>query len=706
MKIHKSLPFLVFLAASILLIASPVPAHATAIDVACGAKPLANAIRIANSNPSADTLELSEDCSYLLKTVDNTDPSYGPNGLPIITSEIIINGHGAAITRANKGGVPAFRLFQIASGAVLTLNNLSVGGGSTPGDGGAVLNQNGTLHLNSVVILASSAGGKGGGVDNDGFGTLTVTDSTFTRNHGSNGGAVYSFGPLDITGTYLSLNSAASGAGLYVDGGLVKVSNSTFGQNGATGSGGAIVDYSPLVMTVSSSSFQENNGSGGGAIYDGGQMVVTNSFFEGNTATYGGAIYAAEPLELLNSTLSNNSASAQGGAIYHGYGDLTLVNSTIFANRAATDGGAFYNEAGTLTITNSTLSNNEASGKGAGIFNNNEYPGAVILANTILANNTPGANCFNKGTLTDNGGNLRFPQTDTSCVGTFGDPHLGALKFNGGLTRTLALEAGSAALDAGQDSVCSSVPVNNLDQRGLTRPQGAHCDIGAYEQGPATDLSISATASPNPVALNSDLTFAVYIQNHGPSAAGNLVFDDQVPANTTFQSFAAAGWSCTTPSIGAVGAVHCTRSNLNPDTGVDLTLTVHVNVPLPSGTILSHTANISTATVDLGPSPNAHTVNVCAGLPPGPQLRSPGDRTKSKPKRVRLDWDSATCATTYTVKVKQDSKKGPLIQEKTDLPLTKFKTKKLTSGSTYFWRVRACNVLGCTGSNWRRLTVK
>ena len=45
----------------------------------------------------------------------------------------------------------------------------------------------------------------------------------------------------------------------------------------------------------------------------------------------------------------------------------------------------------------------------------------------------------------------------------------------------MALLPGSAALDAADDAICAAPPVNNLDQRGIARPQGPHCDIGAYE---------------------------------------------------------------------------------------------------------------------------------------------------------------------------------------------------------------------------------
>jgi hypothetical protein len=48
----------------------------------------------------------------------------------------------------------------------------------------------------------------------------------------------------------------------------------------------------------------------------------------------------------------------------------------------------------------------------------------------------------------------------------------------------MALGPGSAALDAADDAICAAPPVNNLDQRGVARPLGSHCDIGAVEQEP------------------------------------------------------------------------------------------------------------------------------------------------------------------------------------------------------------------------------
>ena len=109
---------------------------------------------------------------------------------------------------------------------------------------------------------------------------------------------------------------------------------------------------------------------------------------------------------------------------------------------------------------------------------NSEYDGTLILRNTLVAHSSTGSNCT--GEITDGGGNLSYP--DASCPGINADPLLGPLQDNGGPTWTMALGPGSAAIDAANDTTCASDPVNNLDQRGIVRPQGAHCDIGALEQ--------------------------------------------------------------------------------------------------------------------------------------------------------------------------------------------------------------------------------
>ena len=194
-----------------------------------------------------------------------------------------------------------------------------------------------------------------------------------------------------------------------------------------------------------------------------------------------GAISNAGTLTMTNSTFSDNGVAgcmepSLGGAISN-FGTLTVTNSTFSGNRAD-NGGAIYNDNGTLTVTNSTFSGNSADDGGGAIDN---LGTRATLTNSIIANSTSGGNCV--GAITDGGRNL---DSDGTCgVGPATDPLLdpAGLADNGGPTQTVALQAGSPAINAGDPEVCANRPVYGLDQRGFVRPGEDHtqCSIGAYK---------------------------------------------------------------------------------------------------------------------------------------------------------------------------------------------------------------------------------
>ncbi len=272
----------------------------------------------------------------------------------------------------------------------------------------------------------------------------------------------------------LSLNNItlknASDSAIYDVGQTVIVHNTTFlnnhARNGVPNAGGAIycdnTSATNCLLDVSDSYFEGNSAFGGGAIYNPrlSYLVVHGSTFLFNSATQGGAIYNEGYLIVSNSTFTDNGLiSGEGGNIYFaaGFGISEIFNSTLNAGRAPS--GVAGN-----------ISARGASSQGSG---------SLIVANSIVAN--PGSllspfarNC--SGPIIDGGGNLQWPPSIFSCVGGFGDPRLAPLAKNGGLTSTMALLPGSAAIDRGLDPICTLD-----DQRHILRPQGPHCDIGAYE---------------------------------------------------------------------------------------------------------------------------------------------------------------------------------------------------------------------------------
>ncbi len=129
----------------------------------------------------------------------------------------------------------------------------------------------------------------------------------------------------------------------------------------------------------------------------------------------------------------------------------------------------------TVHLLNVTLSDNSATTSGGGIYNDC----LLDYVNTIIANST-GGDCHTTSPhgIDGNSKNNLVEVDDGSCIPDFiGDPMLSALADNGGPTHTHALQTSSFAIDNGDLAACPGT-----DQRGVTRPQGDGCDIGAYEK--------------------------------------------------------------------------------------------------------------------------------------------------------------------------------------------------------------------------------
>jgi VCBS repeat-containing protein/predicted outer membrane repeat protein len=311
-----------------------------------------------------------------------------------------------------------------------------------------------------------------------------------------------------------------------LDGSVLASQVTLSGDTDGDGTGDVRVFYVNSGVTFDLQNLTVANGyadEGGGIFNDGGTLNVTDSTFSGNHAeSDGGGIFTQSTLSVTNSTFSGNSAGSNGGAILN-YHVITVTNST-FSGNSAVGGGAIANfDARSTVIANSTFSGNSGT-NGGGLFNKE---GNVTLKNSIFANSTSGGNCFED--FDDGGGNLVWG--DTTCPGDNADPKLGALGSNGGSTQTFPLLAGSAAIDAGNDATCTAAPVNNLDQRGVTRPQGTHCDIGAYEYiPPVVTLTLSAAqvnATENNYVL---LDTTAVVSTTGSSWTGG-VLDVQVTGN-------------------------------------------------------------------------------------------------------------------------------------------------------------------------------
>ncbi|HEX7406918.1 MAG TPA: choice-of-anchor Q domain-containing protein [Candidatus Binatia bacterium] len=393
-----------------------------------------------------------------------------------ISADTTIDG-GSLITISGGNSVG---VFSVNTGVKFTVRNMTIANGNTASfeGGGGIYTSGGTLTVTNSTFSDNSAAGGGSGISSDN-GAVTVTNSTFSGNSYGIGIGASSSGPLTVTNSTFLDNSggiATTGATLTV------VNNSTFSGNyyGGIINFGSIVVPNSGTLTVTNSTFSGNTGAGIDS--SSGTVIVTNSSFSGNSSS---GIANFGTLTVTNSTFSGNSSVGGGGI--DSYGTLTVTNSTFFGNSSGIGnsgghGGGIYSGYGTLTVTNSTFSGNSAVYSGGGIFNDSGT-GTATVTNTIVANSTSGGNC--DGVVIDGGHNI---DDDGSC-GFSGtslskrNPMLAGLANNGGPTQTIAIQAGSPAINAGNETVCAEPPVNKLDQRGYVRPgDGAtSCSIGAYE---------------------------------------------------------------------------------------------------------------------------------------------------------------------------------------------------------------------------------
>jgi hypothetical protein len=372
--------------------------------------------------------------------------------LPDLSHSVRIQGPGANLLTVQRDTGGDYRIFTVLSSTTVSIAGLTIANGNVSrrdveADGGGLWN-GGTLTLSNCTVSASSAFGDASNYYYAGRGY---------------GGGIYNAGMLTLSNCSVSGNSVRGyglaegygyGGGIYSTG-MLAISDSTVSGNSATGEFDLYYGQSAV-------------GNGGG-IYNAGMLAVSGSTFSGNFAGgyrgygYGGGIYSSSTVTVSDSTFSGNE-SGYGGGISNNYGRATINNSTIAGNIAFLSGGAY--------------------GTGGGIFN---MTGTLQVRNTILSNGAQTASDIygNLGSqghnlIRDTQGGSGFDSTDLLNV----NPMFGPLQDNGGPTKTMALLAGSPALNAGDSS-----QLGVADQRGVVRSGGVN--IGAY-QASASAFILSA----------------------------------------------------------------------------------------------------------------------------------------------------------------------------------------------------------------------
>ena len=461
-------------------------------DAGGGVCTLRAAIHEANAVASADAVTLPAG-TYTL-TIPGSSAGITAGDLDV-TQPLTITGAGAGTTIVNANGID--RVFDLSRAA--TIAAMTIRGGATGACGGGIRNIN-ALTLTDVVVTNNTAV-TGGGLCNDAGSsgaTTTLVDSSIESNAATqDGGGIWMRTSLDtlfplfagtatvtLTNSSVADNQAVNGGGIYgisQDGDVtVNATGSALRDNVATGNGGAVTLH---IEPTAGNPFPVPRSA---------TLHATDTTIRDNTAAFGGGIRGGlAVLDLVRSTVSGNVASVTGGGIMGGAG--TITDSTISGNATNGSGGGIFPDKFNYTLKGVTITgnvadvDNDGSGDGGGISaptrssQGFEFP-QVELSNTIVAGNHDlggeGPDC--SGELHSDGHNLLgnaagclVPTDATNLVGLA--PNLGPLAANGGPTETHALLAGSPALDEGAGC-------NATDQRGVARPQGPACDIGAVEQ--------------------------------------------------------------------------------------------------------------------------------------------------------------------------------------------------------------------------------
>jgi hypothetical protein len=400
---------------------------------------------------------------------------------------------GVTVTggRAHNGGGYPSQVTSAAGGAAHAGATVTVTGGSFSdnsagsgpddalgGAGGAVAGA--TVRLTGTSLTANTASEAGGGAFSTG--ALTATRTTMRTNVAwQRGGAAATVGDITVVDSRVEENAVAGRASSGTGGGLHAGGVARITRSLVTGNSGAVSFLTPPIFpggpSTTPGSFR-----GGGVHAD--RVVAVDSTVAGNTVTGleiggavppeasvdGGGIYALTAAELTNTTVTGNRLDR-----------ASLDIDTVPSLRA---GGVRAPE---LRLVHATVADNPVVERGPVVPERPAAAAGELAATQLSAVGTvvvpaDGQRSCVAGVTAPSGSYDVFGDATCAVTGpgvrTSADGvALGPLQENGGPVTTRLPGAGSVLVDAVPPAACA-VPT---DARGVTRPQGAGCDIGAVE---------------------------------------------------------------------------------------------------------------------------------------------------------------------------------------------------------------------------------
>ena len=487
--------------------------------------------------------------------------------------------------------VPQYTSATLSSGLVPLAWSGKVGGV-------LVLDVSSQLTLGGTVAL-DALGFRGGAGRKLGGGTGGVTDYVTAATNAANGskgegiaGTPRYLAPLTITTASVPIDTTG---GTPAD--TLPTGSYARGAPGNAGGGGT--DGHPVNNDYNSGGGAgSNGGTGGQGGYGWNSLTVTNSTDGG----FGGALFPA-----------STSALVMGGAGGAGTtNDGTYYNTTtngngngIFSSGGA-GGGIAIIHAGSVAGSGNVTSNGQSTQSTL----NDSTGGAGAGGSVLILANSGGLGGLTVSAIGGNAGNA-WP---TEAPGGFPGERHGPGGGGGGGVIFLSAAPAASNVAGGSNGYTNTVqdsygatpgqPGQVVTTHLITETPGTQA--GAYCAG--ADLSVRNFGSPVVVAPGGTITYTQSVTNGGAFDAVNAVFSETIPANTTFKSIvAAAGWTCTTPAVGATGNIACTNPVFGAGTNGTFTVAVTVGAATPSGTQIVDVVNIVSGTSDPNLANNSAT---------------------------------------------------------------------------------------------------
>ncbi|BCW93141.1 MAG: hypothetical protein KatS3mg007_1035 [Thermoanaerobaculum sp.] len=503
------------------------------------------AVMEANALGGSHTIVLQMGQTYTL-SLDSTagEEDTGAEDDLDITADIVIQGNGAIIERStavtcnldSTAAAGEFRIFEVSSGASLTLQDLTVQNGCADGpiapdhqSGGGIWNS-GTLTLTNSTISGNSARQSGGGILNGG--TATLTNSTISGNSAFlSGGGIRNGGTATITNSTISGNSASSGSGIYnylfatLNASFVTVANNT------GGSGIRNLALAPSVGTINIKNSIVAANPAGNCANDSGATFNSQG---GNFASDNSCPGFTQSASLNLGPLANNGGPTQTHALGPGSAAIDAAADCAFVNPPG----------GTATTDQRGVSRPQGSQCDAGAFE----AGADMQANapSVPPSLGPGGSYSLAFSCTNNGPDAA---TNATC----------AVSVSAGAVSGVSCSPSVpvASLASGSTISCTSTFTAPGSQGGGDTPEtGVTFTVtagSATSDSNTTNNTATSGAIPIVDALNDAASFPAGTSGASFNVGSNDQYGSGSLPSSPALAFAVLGGTCSGASINASG---------------------------------------------------------------------------------------------------------------------------------------------------------